>query len=113
MCAPRAPLAVFLVASLKSAARLRQGEQLHALAAKSGLLVSNPFVRNSLLAFYSRLHSSLAHHLFDEIPTPLRDAAAQNTLLAALSRAAASTARSECSWRCLRPRGTPSRIPPS
>lgn len=97
MCAPRAPLAVFLVASLKSAARLRQGEQLHALAAKSGLLVSNPFVRNSLLAFYSRLHSSLAHHLFDEIPTPLRDAAAQNTLLAALSRAG----RLDCAQRML------------
>uniref|UniRef100_A0ACD5X8P3 Uncharacterized protein n=1 Tax=Avena sativa TaxID=4498 RepID=A0ACD5X8P3_AVESA len=86
-----APLAVFLVSSLKSGARLRHGEQLHALAAKSGLLVSNPFVRNSLLAFYARLPSSqapaLAHQLFDEIPLTLRDPAAHNTLLAALARA--------------------------
>lgn len=87
-----APLAVFLVSSLKSGARLRHGEQLHALAAKSGLLVSNPFVRNSLLAFYARLtpapHApALAHHLFDEIPPTLRDPAAHNTILAALARA--------------------------
>ncbi|CAM0876254.1 unnamed protein product [Alopecurus aequalis] len=85
------PLAVFLVSSLKSGARLRHGEQLHALAAKSGLLVCNPFVRNSLLAFYARLPTShapaLAHHLFDEIPLALRDTAAHNTLLAALARA--------------------------
>ncbi|XP_040246819.1 pentatricopeptide repeat-containing protein At5g19020, mitochondrial [Aegilops tauschii subsp. strangulata] len=86
-----APLAVFFVSSLKSGARLRHGEQLHALAAKSGLLASNPFVRNSLLAFYARLPSpeapALAHHLFDEIPLAHRDPAAHNTLLAALARA--------------------------
>ncbi|KAF8673896.1 hypothetical protein HU200_048343 [Digitaria exilis] len=81
-------LARFLVTSIKRAARLRCGEQLHALAAKSGLLVSNPFVRNSVLAFYSRLPSSpgSAHQLFDETPPPLRDAAARNILLAALAR---------------------------
>nr|CAB3503655.1 unnamed protein product [Digitaria exilis] len=81
-------LARFLVTSLKRAARLRCGEQLHALAAKSGLLVSNPFVRNSVLAFYSRLPSSpgSAQQLFDETPRPLRDAAARNILLAALAR---------------------------
>ncbi|KAI4984876.1 hypothetical protein ZWY2020_017506 [Hordeum vulgare] len=86
-----APLAVFLVSSLKSGARLRHGEQLHALAAKSGLLASNTFVRNSLLAFYARLPSpqapALARHLFDEIPLALRDPAAHNTLLASLARA--------------------------
>ncbi|OEL23600.1 Pentatricopeptide repeat-containing protein [Dichanthelium oligosanthes] len=84
-----APLAPFLVASLKRAVRLRRGGQLHALAVKSGLLASNAFVRNSVLAFYSRLPSSLssAHQLFDETPLPLRDAAAWNTLLAALARA--------------------------
>uniref|UniRef100_A0A0D3EP42 tRNA (guanine(37)-N1)-methyltransferase n=1 Tax=Oryza barthii TaxID=65489 RepID=A0A0D3EP42_9ORYZ len=83
-----APLAVFLVSSLKSAAaRLRHGEQLHALAAKSGLLASNLFVRNSLLAFYSRVAPSLAYHLFDEIPPLLRDATAHNILLSALARA--------------------------
>ncbi|GJN31837.1 hypothetical protein PR202_gb20286 [Eleusine coracana subsp. coracana] len=84
-----APLAVFLVASLKSAARLRCVQQLHALAAKSGLLASNLFVRNSLLACYSRTPSALAaaHQLFDEIPPALRDAATHNTLLAALTRA--------------------------
>ncbi|KAL6615518.1 hypothetical protein ACP70R_037788 [Stipagrostis hirtigluma subsp. patula] len=93
MPAAGAPLAVFLVASLKRAARLRCGEQLHALAAKSGLLASNAFVRNSVLASYSRLPASLgldpAHQLFDETPPPLRDAAARNTLLAALARAGA------------------------
>ncbi|CAL5016209.1 unnamed protein product [Urochloa decumbens] len=84
-----APLAPFLVASLQRAARLRCGEQLHALAAKSGLLASNAFVRNSVLAFYARLPPSLAsaRKLFDETPPPLRDAAARNTLLAALARA--------------------------
>ncbi|CAL5068611.1 unnamed protein product [Urochloa decumbens] len=84
-----APLAPFLVASLKRAARLRCGEQLHALAAKSGLLAANAFVRNSVLAFYARLPPSLAsaRKLFDETPPPLRDAAAWNTLLAALARA--------------------------
>ncbi|XP_006644150.1 pentatricopeptide repeat-containing protein At5g19020, mitochondrial [Oryza brachyantha] len=85
-----APLAVFLVASLKSAAaraRPRHGEQLHALAAKSGLLASNLFVRNSLLAFYSRAAPSLAHHLFDEVPRGLRDTTADNILLSALARA--------------------------
>ncbi|RCV46425.1 hypothetical protein SETIT_9G530700v2 [Setaria italica] len=84
-----APLAPFLVATLKRAARLRCGEQLHALAAKSGLLASNAFVRNSVLAFYARLPPSLAsaHQLFDETPPPLRDAVARNTLLAALARA--------------------------
>ncbi|TVU20768.1 hypothetical protein EJB05_30364, partial [Eragrostis curvula] len=84
-----APLAVFLVASLKSAARVRCGEQLHALAAKSGLLACNVFVRNSLLACYSRAPSALAsaHQLFDEIPPALRDATARNTLLSALARA--------------------------
>ncbi|PUZ56597.1 hypothetical protein GQ55_5G336700 [Panicum hallii var. hallii] len=83
------PLAPFLVASLKRSARLHCGEQLQALAAKSGLLASNAFVRNSVLAFYARLPSSLAsaHQLFDETPPPLRDAAARNTLLAALARA--------------------------
>ncbi|KAJ1285410.1 hypothetical protein BS78_03G278200 [Paspalum vaginatum] len=84
-----APLAPFLVANLKRAALLRCGEQLHALAAKSGLLASNPFVRNSVLAVYSRIPSSLAnaHKLFDETPPSLRDAAAHNTILAALARA--------------------------
>ncbi|KAL6888446.1 hypothetical protein ACP4OV_009472 [Aristida adscensionis] len=84
-----APLAPFLVASLKRAASLRCGEQLHAVAAKSGLLASNAFVRNSVLAFYSRAPSALAaaHQLFDEIPPGLHDAAACNTLLAALTRA--------------------------
>jgi len=84
-----APLAPFLVASLKRASRLRCSEQLPALAAKSGLFASNAFVRNSVLAFYSRHPSSLAsaHQLFDEIPPPLRDAAARNTHLAALARA--------------------------
>uniref|UniRef100_A0A0D9WQS5 Pentacotripeptide-repeat region of PRORP domain-containing protein n=1 Tax=Leersia perrieri TaxID=77586 RepID=A0A0D9WQS5_9ORYZ len=82
------PLAVFLVESLKkSAALLRHGEQLHSLAAKSGLLSSNLFVRNSLLSFYSRAAPPLAHHLFDEIPPPLRDATAHNILLSALARA--------------------------
>ncbi|KAL6615513.1 hypothetical protein ACP70R_037783 [Stipagrostis hirtigluma subsp. patula] len=85
MPAAGAPLAVFLVASLKRVARLRCREQLHALAAKSGLLTSNAFVRNSVLAFYSRLVSSLglapAHQLFDETPPPLRDSGARNTLL--------------------------------
>ncbi|OQU89712.1 hypothetical protein SORBI_3002G251800 [Sorghum bicolor] len=83
------PLAPFLVASLKRAARLRCGEQLHALAAKSGLLACNAFVRNSVLSFYSRLPSSLASalQLFDETPAPLRDTAARNSVLAALTRA--------------------------
>jgi pentatricopeptide repeat protein len=83
-----APLAVFIVASLKSAAHLRCGLQLHVLAAKFGLLASNAFVRNSLLAFYSRTPSALAaaHQLFDEIAPALRDAATRNTLLAALAR---------------------------
>ncbi|XP_062211142.1 pentatricopeptide repeat-containing protein At5g19020, mitochondrial-like [Phragmites australis] len=89
MPAAGAPLAPSLVASLKRAARLRCGEQLHALAAKSGLLAANAFVRNSILAFYSRLPSSLTatHQLFDETPPEVRDAAARNTLLAAVSRA--------------------------
>ncbi|KAL5228506.1 hypothetical protein ABZP36_016771 [Zizania latifolia] len=82
-----APLAVFLVASLKSAASLRHGEQLHALAAKSGLLASKLLVRNSLLAVYSRVAPNLAHHLFDEIPQPLCDAFTHNILLSALARA--------------------------
>lgn len=84
-----APLDPFLVAHLKRAASLLCGEQLHALATKSGLLASNSFVRNSVLAFYSRNPSSLAsaHQLFDEIPPSLRDAAAHNTVLAALARA--------------------------
>lgn len=89
MLGGRDPLAPFLVASLKRAARLRCGEQLHALAAKSGLLASNVFVRNSVLSSYSRLPSSLASalQLFDETPPPLRDATARNSILAALTRA--------------------------
>jgi pentatricopeptide repeat protein len=87
-CPAAAPLWPCSSLRPSSAAHLRCGLQLHVLAAKSGLLASNAFVRNSLLTVYSRTPSALAaaHQLFDEIPPALRDAATRNTLLAALAR---------------------------
>ncbi|XP_072996876.1 pentatricopeptide repeat-containing protein At5g19020, mitochondrial-like isoform X1 [Typha latifolia] len=85
------PLAVSLVSTLKSLSSslcspftLLSGQQLHALALKTGLAVSNLFVRNSLLNLYANCRRlDVASRLFLSSPPSHRDIASYNIMVAA------------------------------